>query len=187
MHRKTILLLLGGIFIGLGAGVVLFYGLGLGSISTSISILENSEFLDLPEKGAPAPDFTLQDLQGRQLTLSDLRGSFVLVNFWATWCGPCRVEMPALQSRFERYSPDLRVVAVNFDEPQDTVQAFADELGLTFDILLDPGAKVQDLYRIRGYPTSIFVDREGIIQIVHIGLMTEKQLDAYLRELGVFE
>ena len=79
------------------------------------------------------------------------------------------------------------MVAVDFDEPAEVVQAFVDEFGLTFDVVLDPGGEVQDLYRIRGYPSSMFVDREGIIQIVHIGILAESQLDGYLQDMGILE
>lgn len=117
----------------------------------------------------------------------DLRGKVVLLNFWATWCAPCRVEMPTLQSRHERYPEQLVVVGIDFDEPKKNVAAFVEEFGLTFPILLDPGGKVQDDYHIRGYPTTIFLDKTSLVQIVHIGIMTEDQLDDYLIEMGVTE
>jgi hypothetical protein len=87
----------------------------------------------------------------------------------------------------ERYAPELAILAVNFDEPADQVQAFADEFGLSLPVLLDPGAEVQALYRVRGYPTTYGVDLEGNVQFIHIGLMTEDQMDGYLAELGVGE
>ena len=112
-----------------------------------------------PFKGSIAPDFRLQNLEGEEVQLSDFRGHPVLINLWATWCGPCRLEMPAIQDRFELYKEDgLVVLAVDFDEPASAVQDFRDELGLTFQILLDPGANVQNLYRNRNYPSSFFVD-----------------------------
>ncbi|NIM92500.1 MAG: redoxin domain-containing protein [Anaerolineales bacterium] len=139
-----------------------------------------------PVLNAPAPDFTLTNLEGDEVSLSDFQGQPVLINFWATWCAPCRIEMPAIQDRFERFSTDgLAVLAVDFDEPASDVQAFGDELGLTFDLLLDPGAEIQRLYLVQGYPTSFFVDREGIIRVHHIGVMTEGQLDGYLAEVGL--
>lgn len=138
-----------------------------------------------PVKGAVAPDFELINVEGENVKLSDYRGKSVLINFWATWCGPCRLEMPAIQARYEQYSPELVVLAVDNDESQEIVAAFVDELGLTFPILLDFGAVIQDLYRIRGYPSSLFVDANGIIQVVHIGIMTEGQLDGYLAEIGI--
>lgn len=138
-------------------------------------------------QGSLAPDFELASIEGGDVKLSDFRGEVVLVNFWATWCGPCRVEMPALQSRFEAYDGDLVILAVDNDEPLERVSAFVDELGLTFTVLLDLGANIQELFLIRGYPTSIFVDADGIIQFIHIGIMTEDQLDGYLSEMGLGE
>lgn len=139
-----------------------------------------------PEQGALAPDFTLFTLEGEQVSLSDFRGQPVLINFWATWCGPCRLEMPAIQARYERYTQDgLVVLAVNFDEPAGDVERFRDEFGLTFPLLLDPGAMVQKLYRNRSYPSSFFVDAQGVIQVQHIGVMTEGQIDDNLAVIGV--
>ena len=139
-----------------------------------------------PVVGALAPGFTLMNLEGEQLNLGDFRGRPVLINLWATWCGPCRIEMPAIQSRFEKYQDDgFAVLAVNFDEQQADIQAFRDEFGLTFQILLDPGAKVQNLYRNRSYPSSFFIDRAGVIQVQHIGAMTEGQLDENLKKTGL--
>ncbi len=173
-------------------GIALAIGLGLGLdwMPTSSGATGGSGAEELPvapEKGARAPDFTLEDLDGNLIRLSDLRGRVVLVNFWATWCGPCRFEMPAFQARFEQLQPELAILAVDFDEPRDQVLAFAQEFGLTFNVLLDPGAEVQDLYRVRGYPSSVFVEQNGVIQIVHIGIMTESQLDGYLEQLGLLD
>ncbi len=139
-----------------------------------------------PVKGALAPDFTLVNLEGENVSLSDFHGQPVLINLWATWCGPCRIEMPAIQARFERYQDDgFVVLAVNFDEQRGDVQAFRDEFGLTFQMLLDPGAEVQKLYRTRSYPSSFFVDRNRVIQVQHIGVMTEGNLDGNLAQIGL--
>ena len=136
-----------------------------------------------PEVGAVAPDFTWANLNGASVGLSELRGQVVLINFWATWCVPCRVEMPAIQARYN--DGDFAVLAVNFDESAEKVRAFADELGLDFPILLDPGGKIQELYRVRGYPSSYFVDTNGVIQFIHIGEMSNADLDNYLSQLGL--
>ena len=94
--------------------------------------------------------------------------------------------MPALEARFKEYEASgLKILAVDFDESDEKVRKFGDELGLTFTILLDPGANVQKLYRIRAYPTSFFIDREGVIQVQHFGAMTEEQLDANLAQIGI--
>lgn len=138
-----------------------------------------------PTQGARAPQFELNTLDGGRLALDDFRGEVVLLNFWATWCGPCRLEMPAMQQRYEETG--LNILAINFDEPPDLVQAFVDELQLTFPILMDPGGLIQQLYQVRGYPTSYFVDEEGVIRIIHIGFMNEEQLDGYLAEMGVLK
>ncbi len=139
----------------------------------------------MPVKGALSPDFELQSLAGETVRLSDFRGQAVVLNFWATWCAPCRQEMPAFESRYQQYGSDLVILAVNFDESAEAVTAFFDEMALSFDPLLDPGGEIQDLYQVRGYPTSYFVDVEGVIQIIHIGLMTEDQLDGYLLTVGI--
>jgi thiol-disulfide isomerase/thioredoxin len=124
-------------------------------------------------------------VDGESLRLSDLRGKVVALNFWATWCAPCRLEMPDLQERARQFPDRLAVVGVNFDETAEDVAAFRDELGLDFPLLLDPDSAVQRLYRVLGYPTTFFIDEEGTIRIQHIGLMSPGQLDAYLEELGL--
>lgn len=157
-----------------------------GFISQSDMSSESTGLNVAPVQGSVAPDFTLMNLDGGELQLSDFRGHPVLINLWATWCGPCRLEMPAIQDRFESYEEDgFVVLAVDFDEPVSAVEDFRDELGLTFQILLDPGANVQKLYRNRNYPTSFFVDEAGVIQVHHIGVMTEDQLDDNLAAIGV--
>jgi peroxiredoxin len=139
-----------------------------------------------PVLEARAPDFSLQTTAGETVRLSELRGQPVLINFWATWCGPCRIEMPAIQARYEMLEDDgLVVLAVNFDESRESVLAYGEELGLSFPLLLDPGGEVQRLYRNRSYPTSFFVDEDGIIQAHHIGVMTDSQLDQNLAKAGL--
>lgn len=186
MNRKDILILLAGLFIGAGLGIFLYFGLGIGrSKPVSQSILSGRQLIAAPSVGSPAPDFELNDLEGETWRLSDLRGKVTLINFWATWCAPCRLEMPTIQERADQDPTQLAVLAVNFDESPEQVQSFVDELGLRFAVLLDPGAKVQDLYQVRGYPTSFIVDKAGVVRFQHIGILSKEQLDEYLQDLGV--
>ncbi len=126
-----------------------------------------------PQEGFLAPDFSLQTLDGDTIVLSELRGTPVLINLWASWCGPCRAEMPAMQRIFEKYSGSgsftiLAVNATNQDNPSNAA-AFVSEHNLTFPILMDVDGKVSASYQLRSLPTSFFVNREGIIEEIVIG------------------
>jgi peroxiredoxin len=134
-----------------------------------------------PQKGFRAPDFTLSDLDGEQVSLSDFQGQLVLINFWAAWCPPCRDELPAIHAQYEE-SDDLVVLGVNFQEGADEVGPFVTDEGLTFPILLDKEGRVTMMYRARGLPTSFLVDAEGIITAVHIGPMTAHQLKGHVTQ-----
>jgi thiol-disulfide isomerase/thioredoxin len=155
----------------------------LAAISSACSPLTEFFSSPAPEVGAQAPDFTLDDLSGKPINLSDLRGQPVLLNFWATWCGPCRVEMPIIQESYN--DGGFAVLAVNFDESRDNILPFVEDLKLSFPILLDPGGRIQELYRVRGYPTSVYIDVEGVIQFIHIGEVSTGDIEYYLSQLGV--
>jgi peroxiredoxin len=186
LSKKVILILTAGLLIGAGLGVLVIIGIRDSSLfGSSAETGAQGNPPIAPRKGALAPDFDLKSLSGEKVSLRDFGGKIVLLNFWATWCAPCRIEMPAIQSRFEQHRSELEVLAINFDEPSDQVQAFVQELGLTFTVLLDPGGEVQRLYQIRGYPTTYIVDESGVVAIQHIGIMTEQQLDEYLSQVGV--
>jgi peroxiredoxin len=125
-----------------------------------------------PQEGFLAPDFTLKNLDGESFTLSEMRDKVILVNFWATWCPPCRSEMPAMQQVYTDYGSDeLLILAVNSTN-QDRItdiETFVFEQGLTFPVLLDTTGEVYDRYQVRSLPTSFFIDREGLISEVVIG------------------
>jgi len=141
---------------------------------------------EAPMVGYGAPDFTLTNLDGKSVHLRDFRGRVVVINFWATWCEPCRTEMPIFQSAYRVNQPlGLEILAVNFDEPRSEVQEFRDQMFLGFTMLLDPGGVIQRLYRVSGYPTTFFVDREGVIRAQHVGDLNESQLDEYLESVGI--
>jgi thiol-disulfide isomerase/thioredoxin len=123
-----------------------------------------------PAIGKLAPDFTLTGLDGQEVSLGGLRGRPVLLNFWASWCGPCRIEMPFLQQIYEtRAGEGLVLLAVNLQEDRDTVQEFVINGDFTFPILLSPGSEVPLAYNIRGIPATFFIDTEGIIRDIKIG------------------
>ncbi len=132
----------------------------------------------------PAPDFTLRDADGDYVSLSDLRGRVVLLNFWATWCVPCRAEMPELDRAARDYHDDgFRVLAVNVLEDSTAIRKFGDELGLGLPLLVDQDGDVYRAYNVQGLPASFLVDRDGVIRDVHLGVVTRAYLDRKLSAL----
>jgi len=137
-----------------------------------------------PTIGAPAPDFRLPRLGGEELALSSLKGKAVVVNFWATWCGPCRDELPLLADLARRYpASELTVLGVNVQEGEAVVRPFAEEMGITFPLVLDKTGEVVKRYRLRGLPTTVFIDRAGIIRAVYLGPLTSDTLARHLSDL----
>jgi peroxiredoxin len=181
VKRKNLLWAGAGLAMGAGLGILILFGLGGWGRLAGQANPDPAKF----GVGSQAPDFELETVTGEWVRLNDLRGRVVLLNFWATWCAPCKEEMPLLQDRYERYAPDLRVLAIDFAEPAEDVREFSEQYGLTFEILLDTRAFVQEMYRVRGYPTTYLVDAQGVIRAQHIGVMSEKQLDEYLEEAGL--
>ena len=128
--------------------------------------------------GNMAPDFQLKDLGGRDLTLSELRGSPVLLNFWASWCGPCKAEMPLIQAVYEDKAWSERglvILAIDIGEPVETVEKFIQENGLSFTILLDGTMEVAKTYNIRAIPTTFLIDENGIIANITLGAFSNKK------------
>ncbi len=137
----------------------------------------------LPRVGHPAPNFTLSNLDGEQVTLSDLRGQVVVLNFWATWCGPCRVEMPEFETVYGKWKGQgVVILGINVFEDPSRVSGAAAEMGITFPILLDREGQVAQSYEILGYPTTFLIDRDGIIQGLQIGQMPGSTLEAGIKE-----
>lgn len=125
-----------------------------------------------PREGFSAPDFSLDLLGGGEITLSELRGQAVMINLWASWCPPCREEMPAIQRVYEDYQDQgLVVLAVNTtnQDSEAAAAAFVAEFGLTFPVPLDRSGAVSSRYQLRGLPSTYFVDREGVIRSVVVG------------------
>ena len=140
-----------------------------------------------PVAGAPAPEFTLQSLDGEMVRLSQFNGQPVLINFWATWCPPCRLEMPDLVRAYEAHRAEgFVILGVNltFQDSVDDVHAFVEEFKMTFPVLLDESGDVtNEVYRLRGLPLTVFVDRDGVIVRVHVGAMTGQQIDEFVAEI----
>lgn len=132
----------------------------------------------------PAPAFTLPTADGGTLALEDLRGQVVLLNFWATWCEPCRAEIAELDALAQEFGPQgFRVVGINVGESPERVRQFAAELQVGFPLLLDPDGQVYPAYGVMGLPTSYLVDAEGLIRDVHLGVVTRTYLAGRLPRL----
>jgi peroxiredoxin len=118
----------------------------------------------------PAPDFTLKSRSGENIKLSELRGNVVMVNFWASWCGPCRQEMPLLQQLYVRYQGmGFTLLGVNVDEDPAAAQKMLKEIPVNFPILYDSSNKVSKQYQVKAMPSTFMVDRDGNIRYLHKG------------------
>ena len=132
---------------------------------------------------APAPDFTLRTLGGPNLRLQEQRGQVVLVNFWATWCGPCRQEMPQLNKLYDKYrAAGFVLLGINVDDNAGRASDVAQKLGLRFPVLLDSDKAVSRLYDLSTMPTTVLIDREGRVRHVHNGYLAGYE-DLYDKEI----
>lgn len=137
------------------------------------------------EEDVYAVDFRAETLDGGTMNLDDHMGSFVFLNFWATWCPPCREEMPAMETMQEELSDlPFQILAVSVQEDRSTVQRFIDEYGYSYPILLDPAGRTASHYGVRGLPTTYFIDRDGMVLGLLIGIRdwADESILATLRE-----
>jgi len=180
--HATLMILGGGLLIGLAIGAIVFIGLPSIPAANNVgggptAVVGGGTPAPAPIVGSPAPDFTLNNVNGQLITLSQLKGQPVLINFWATWCAPCRVEMPAIEAAYQQYKAEgFTVLAVDADEALADVTEFTKGLNLSFEVLMDPGLEVTDLYRVRAFPSSFFIGRDGTIVAFQIGAMSDTQL-----------
>lgn len=137
-------------------------------------------------KGNRAVDFELVDLEGNNVKLSDLKGSPVVVNFFASWCHFCKIEMPDINKAYEKYSEDgVKFIGINlaFQDNQDDVDKMLEDMGIKFTIVKDTTGVPTSKYGITGIPVTVFIDKEGIVSTNHVGVLDEKLLDQYISEM----
>lgn len=140
--------------------------------------------LPAPQPGHPAPPFRLQALDGSTVSLADLKGRVVLINVWASWCAPCRSEMPAIEAAYAAYREQgFTVAAINLREDPETVTSFLRTHQLTFPALLDLDGKVSTTYRSHALPSSFFVDRQGVVRAVYRGPMPRSVITGTVEQL----
>lgn len=140
------------------------------------------------EIGKVAPDFELAKLDGTKVKLSDLKGKKVILNFWATWCGPCQQEMPDMEAFYKEHKGNVEILAINYTPSEkgggeEKVSNFAKEKGITFPVLLDKNIDVTTAYKVITIPTSYFIDTKGVIQDKFIGPMTQKEMEKRIAKL----
>ncbi|MCF6281548.1 MAG: TlpA family protein disulfide reductase [Candidatus Polarisedimenticolaceae bacterium] len=141
------------------------------------------------EENEKAPDFTLKSRSGENLKLSEFRGELVMVNFWASWCGPCRQEMPELESLYQQYKGmGFTLLGINVDDQIKNADKMLKQIPVSFPVLYDSEHKVSDLYEVAAMPTTILIDRNGTIRDIHHGYqpgteqLYQKQIEALLTE-----
>lgn len=134
--------------------------------------------------GSKAPDFSMTSLSGQQISLKDLKGQGVLVNFWATWCYPCREEMDDLRAAYEKYKDQgVVILGIDMKEGEDLVRKFTESYKITYPILIDADGKVSDAYNVFGIPSSYFIDRDGVIRDIVLGEMNEDSINNKIEKL----
>ncbi|MGM0378303.1 MAG: TlpA family protein disulfide reductase [Bacillota bacterium] len=134
-------------------------------------------------KGKIPYDITLKNLEGNTKSLSDYKGKVIFINFWASWCGPCKQEMPDFQKAYENIdNSSFEIFAVNAGEDKSTVKNFVDEYDYNFPIYLDEKAKYSKMYNVRAIPTTLIINKNYKIAKVHIGILTEKKINEFYKE-----
>jgi cytochrome c biogenesis protein CcmG, thiol:disulfide interchange protein DsbE len=164
---------------------VLLLGLGWTWLSR-VPEAGNADRLPSPRTGFPAPDFVAESSRGERISLAAQRGDVVVVNLWASWCGPCRTEMPVIQQLYEAdFDRGLRVLAVNstVQDREADARGFAQELGLTFPVLLDRDGAVTRRYLVRALPSTFVIDRHGVIRAVIVGGASRAALQSAVEPL----
>lgn len=140
------------------------------TLGLMITVIAATSLASSGLEGQPAPDFALKSSTGENLRLSEYRGDVVMINFWATWCGPCRQEMPLLDELYTRYERvGFNLLGVNIDDDPRRAMQMVEDLGVSFPVLFDTRKEVSKLYNVEAMPVTILVDREGNVRYVHHG------------------
>jgi cytochrome c biogenesis protein CcmG/thiol:disulfide interchange protein DsbE len=165
--------------------VFIFTGLLLGTVLGGLVIFSSAAPKRGPVIGSMLEDFVLPGINKQTISLNQYRGKTIILNFWATWCVPCKDEMPLLQSIYQTSGEKLVVIGVNSQESEGDVQRFIDQNFINFPIALDASGEITRKFQINGYPTTFLIDSKGILRNLHIGVLREDLLQSYLAELGV--
>lgn len=168
--------------------VVILFGMSIFTVKNyNNNKIQNSNNKDAKEKletdnKVKATDFKLKDLNGKEVFLSDFKGKKVFLNFWATWCPPCKAEMPAIEKLYqETKDSDVVILVVNLGEDKQTVKSFIEKNKYTFNVLLDSNQEAAPDYNIVSIPTSFFIDKDGNIVSKKIGAMSIEEMKSYVK------
>lgn len=165
--------------------IFVFTGLLIGAFLGGVILLSSKTSNKGPVIGSKVDDFTLPGIGTNAISLSQFRGKIIVLNFWATWCIPCKKEMPLLEGIYQTLGDNLVVIGVNAQESESEIRNFIDQNQITFPIVVDTSGELARKFLINGYPTTFFLDSAGILRNLHIGEMREDILRGYLVELGV--
>jgi cytochrome c biogenesis protein CcmG/thiol:disulfide interchange protein DsbE len=165
-------------------GIGLIIGLVLGA--TILLGSPTSQRVQAPPTiGKPIPEFNLILRSGENITNKSILGKPVIINFWASWCPPCREEMPLLEKIYQENKDKIILVGINLDDSEATVDEYLDEYQLTFPVGIDQSGKVSTIFYARSLPVTFFFDREGIMRAQHLGMLTESLTAKYLATIGI--
>lgn len=177
--KNNIFFLLSGFFFG---GVLAIIILSTSSSDSARIRTDNRQIT----RGKEILDFSLTALNGEVVPINDYKGHPMIINFWATWCPPCKEEMPLLEKAYVSYSSDLVVIGISVDDVADEIPQFIRDNAITFPVFRDSSNReLQTLFKVNGFPTTFFIDSDGVLQSQHIGMLNETLLDGYLRTIGV--
>jgi len=181
VKKDRILLLLGGLGLGLiiGGGI-----LWSNQIFASASQAADQQPVIV---GSPIPDIELPNLDGEVVRISGFKGKPLIINFWATWCAPCKLEMPLLQQTAQKFDGKLSIAAINFQESEKVVADFANKNQIELIILLDEKGEIAQKFRVHAFPITFFIDESGIVRAIHLGQLNKDLVEENLLLLGLKE